>query len=175
MVSAEELGRVVGGEYRCELVEGRIVRMTPVGFQHARIVGHLCELLRRHAEPRRLGFVLPELGVRLAANPDTVRAPDVAFIRRERIPGPPPSGFWNGAPDLAIEVLSPDDRKPDVQGKVDEYLSAGATLVVVIDPELLSATSSRHGQAPVVVGSHDELDLSDVVDGLRIPTSGLFE
>ena len=125
LVTAEELERFPDDDSRCELVAGRVIRMTPVGFQHGKVVARLMFLLSQHLDGRNLGVVLTEVGFKLAAGPDTVRAPDVAVIRQHRIPSPEPKGFWNGPPDLAVEVLSPDDRSGDVREKVEEYLACG--------------------------------------------------
>src|SRR2546428_842720 len=134
LVTAEELEKLPDDGYRYELVEGRVIRMSPVGYLHGKTAVQLIFLLQRHLSGRHLGVAFTELGFKLASNPDTVRAPDVAFIRQDRIPANP-RGFWAGPPDLAVEVLSPDDRPSEVQNKVEEYLRRGVPLVVVIDPE----------------------------------------
>ena len=115
LVTTEELEKFPDDDYRYELVDGRVIRMSPVGFQHGRIVARLCALLVQHVQGRKLGVVATELGFELARHPDTVRAPDVAFIAQDRIPSQEPRGFWKGPPDLAIEVLSPDDRPSEVR------------------------------------------------------------
>ena len=106
LVTAEELEKFPDDDYRYELVEGRVLRMSPVGWQHGRIVIHLATLLNRHVEDRNLGVVVTEVGFKLASNPDTVRGPDLAFVRQERIPAVDLRGFWQGPPDLVVEVLS---------------------------------------------------------------------
>jgi Uma2 family endonuclease len=118
LVTAEELERFPDDGYKYELVEGRVVRMSPVGYLHARTVTRFAFIVERHVRAGDLGDVLVELGVKLASNPDTVRAPDVAFIRRDRIPSPSPRGFWKGVADLAVEVLSPDDKPSETRTKI---------------------------------------------------------
>jgi Uma2 family endonuclease len=91
LVTAEELEKFPDDDFRYELVEGRVLRMTPVGYVHGRIVMRFGSLLEQHVRSQRLGVVLTEVGVKLKSVPDTVRAPDLAFIRRERIPA---SAVW---------------------------------------------------------------------------------
>src|SRR6478672_9366656 len=110
LVTAEELEKFPDDDYRYELVEGRVVRMSPVGYRHGRIVVRIAVLLSGHVERHQLGVVLTDVGFKLASNPDTVRGTDLAFIRQARLPAQDLPGFWEGPPDLVIEVLSPDDR-----------------------------------------------------------------
>jgi len=133
LVTAAELERFPDDDYRYELVEGRLIKMSPVGLEHSHIVAQLMWLLMQYVRPRKLGFIGTELGFKLHSNPDTVRAPDVAFVRAERLPVKRSKRFWTGAPDLAIEVLSPDDRAADVRAKLEEYLGCGTPIVVIVD------------------------------------------
>jgi Uma2 family endonuclease len=167
LVTADELEHYPDDDIRYELVDGRVIRMSPVGFQHGRVVARLLARLEQHTSAHNLGAAMTEVGFKLKAKPDTVRAPDVAFIRRDRIPSPGPRGFWKGAPDLAIEVLSPEDEPADIRSKVNEYLACGVTLVVVLDPDLEIATLLRPGVEHVVVRADGTLDLGDVVDEFR--------
>jgi Uma2 family endonuclease len=133
-------------------------------------------LLDSHVRAGRLPlFVGAEVGFKLASNPDTVRGPDIAVIRRDRVPSPTPRGFVTGPPDLAVEVLSPGDRPGDVQQKVAEYLARGVSLVVVIDPEASTVSVSRGSTAPVVLSDDDILDLGEVVPGFRCSVREIFE
>jgi Uma2 family endonuclease len=112
LVTAEELAKFPDDGYRYELVKGRVVRMSPVSISHGRIVAQVALLLGGHLKQRNLGVLSIDLGCKLESNPDTVRGPDIAFIRQERIPSPEPKGFWNGVPDVAVEVpatLTGDD------------------------------------------------------------------
>jgi Uma2 family endonuclease len=116
-----------------------------------------------------------ESGFTLARNPDTVRGPDVSFVRQDRIPYEGlPKGFWQGAPDLAVEVISPDDRGASLRTKISDYLVRGVVLVVVIDPDKENVTVHRRLAAPVVLCSGDELNLEDVVEGFRCPVGEIF-
>lgn len=175
LVTAAELERFPEDDYRYELAEGRLIRMSPTGFEHSWLVARLMSLLGEHVRSRNLGFVGTELGVKLRSNPDTVRAPDVAFIKADRLPAARPKGFWTGPPDLAIEVLSPDDRAADIRAKTDEYLSAGVPLVVILHPDQASATIHRRDTAPITLRGTDDLDLADVVPGFRCQVKDVFE
>lgn len=174
LVTAEELERFPDDDFRYELVQGRVIRMSPVGYRHGDIVMQFGALLRQHVRARRLGSVVTEVGFKLASNPDTVRAPDLAFLKRERIPTPAPRGFWSGVPDLAVEVLSPDDTPAEIRTRVDEYLAHDVPVVVVIDADAQTATTYRGGRAQVL-GVDDELDLCDVVDGFRCGIREIFD
>jgi Uma2 family endonuclease len=111
----------------------------------------------------------------LARDPDTVRGPDVSFVTRDRLVGISRSHFFEGAPDLAIEILSPSNRPYQMRAKVADYLASGCRLVWVIDPERLSVTTYRAILSPRVLLTDDELDGEDVVPGLRIKVGTIFE
>jgi Uma2 family endonuclease len=176
LITAEELERFPSDDSRCELVAGRIIRMTPVGFQHGRTVANLMFLLRQHLEGRALGVVVTEVGFKLATDPDTVRAPDVAVIHLHRIPSPAPRGFWKGPPDLAMEVLSPEDRPTEILEKVEEYLASGVRLVVTVDPDTRTVMVYRPSRpATCLTGDDAWLDLDDAVPGFRCKLRQIFE
>jgi Uma2 family endonuclease len=175
LVTAGELERFPDDDHRYELVDGRIVRMSPVGYPHGRVVAHLLVLLEQHVRPRNLGETMTEVGFTLRTDPDTVRAPDIAFIRRDRIPAAKPRGFWKGTPDLAAEVLSPDDRPGEIRAKVEEYLRFGVPLVLIIDADEETVTAHRPSAPPTVLTSEAMLDLGDVVSGFRCTVSEIFE
>ena len=99
----------------------------------------------------------------------------MAFIRQERIPSTDPRGFWKGPPDLAIEVLSPDDRPSEIRTKVEEYLAHGVRLVVVLDPDDKTATVFRPATPPLTIDAAGMLDLSDVVAGFTCTVREIFE
>ena len=134
-----------------ELVEGRLVVMSPAGARHGRIVARVSRALSDFVESRRLGFVLAgDVGFVVRRRPDTVRAPDVAFLRADRFPDGLPAEFVEGAPDLAVEVLSPGDRWSGVTGKAREFIAAGATAVWAIDPAAaLARVYTAGGERPL--------------------------
>jgi Uma2 family endonuclease len=174
-VTAGELARFPADDRRYELVEGRLVRMTPVNFLHGRTVIEVAFLLRRHLEQHPNGAIATEVGFLLASDPDTVRAPDLAFVRRERVPPQDERGFFEGPPDLAVEVLSPDDRPAEVRDKVADYLAHGVPLVAVLDPAAKTVTVHRPAGQPVVQsGGDDVLDLSEILPGFRCRLREIF-
>src|SRR5439155_452133 len=117
------------------LVKGVLIVKEPAGYRHGAVAARLAKVLMDYADAQELGQVVAaETGFTLATDPDTVRAPDAAFVRRERLPDPPPAGFARLAPDLVVEVLSPDDRPGEVLAKVADWLSAGTRLGWVVDP-----------------------------------------
>src|SRR5205807_4190515 len=115
--------------FRCELIDGVLIELSPPGGEHAGIASEINGLLREFVKPRGLGRVVGEMGFVLRRDPDTVRAPDVAFIRAEHIP---PTGlgrgFWDGSPDLVIEVISPSNTASEMQGKLRDWIEGGARL-----------------------------------------------
>ena len=176
LVTADELEKLPDDDHRYELVEGRVIRMSPTGAVHGWLVMHFGARLTKHVQSTGIGLVFTELGFRLSSSPDTVRAPDLAFIRRERLADAAlPRGFWQGPPDLAVEVLSPDDRPSDVRTKVAEYLAHGVPLVVVIDPDARTVTTHRRSVPPLTLGTADLLDLDDVVPGFGCRIREIFE
>src|SRR5215207_7816780 len=115
LLTADDLLRLPDDGQRHELVQGELRTMAPTGAEHTVITSELHWWLAQYVRAQYLGQITAaEGGFRIATNPDTVLAPDVAFIRRERLITPPPPGYWPFAPDLAAEVLSPSDRSRDV-------------------------------------------------------------
>ena len=176
LVTAEELPAIVArDDYRYELVAGRVIRMRPPGWQHGVIVVRLLELLAGHVRDRRLGAVVTEVGFKLRSNPDTVRGPDISFVRENRLPAEKKLDYWSGAPDLAIEVLSPGNTPRDISARVSDYLSTGVSEVVVIDPAAETVTRHRAGQRSQVILRGGELDLDDVLPGFRCAVNDILE
>jgi Uma2 family endonuclease len=155
---------------RAELVAGEVLLMTGTGGQHGQIAMAIGMLLAQHVRTHRLGVVFAaETGFVLFRVPDTVRCPDASFVSAARLPGDVPRTRIEGAPDLAVEVLSPDDRAIEVEEKVAQHLAAGARLVWVINPKLRSATVYAPDASPQVLHEHDPLDGGDVVPGFSCP------
>jgi Uma2 family endonuclease len=175
LVTAEELERMPEDDYRYELVRGRLIRMSPAAPLHGRVAMAFGMLLGAHVKARNLGVVFPEVGFKLAFNPDTVRAPDMAFVSRTRMPRWDVRGFYKGPPDLAVEVLSPDDRPADVRDKVDDYLTHGTPIVLVLDPDEQSVTAHRRFMQPLELTTDDTLDLNDIVPGFRCRVGEIFD
>lgn len=176
LVTAEELERYPEDDHRYELVDGRLVAMSPMGYWHGRTVVRLAARLEQHLAGRSDGVVVTEVGFVLARHPDTVRAPDLAFVRRDHIPAPDARGFLQGTPDLAVEVASPEDRPGALRARANEYLSRGVLVVLVIDPDERTATLFRRlGPALILTHEDDVLEIEDVVDGFRCRLGELFD
>jgi Uma2 family endonuclease len=168
LLEASDLGR-------CELLRGELVMMTPAGFEHGAIAGNLFLPLGNFVKERRLGIVMgTETGFQIAQDPDTVRAPDVGFVCADRVRGVLPRGFFPGAPDLAVEVVSPSDRRAAVLAKVQDWLAAGCRAVWLVDPaERTVSIHDNRGQVRTLSVS-DELTGGDVVPGFRLPVAEIF-
>jgi len=177
LITADELLRLPNDGFRHELVLGELRTMAPTGSDHGDqesvFDGSLGVFVRSH----KLGRVLVgEPGFLLTTNPDTVRAPDVAFLRRDRTPDPRSvPGFYPGAPDLAVEVISPNDRYTEVDEKVAEWLEHGVQLVFVVNPRRRTVAIHRPGQPMRTAGMDDVLSGEDVVPGWSLAVRNLFE
>ena len=178
VMTAEELIRLpMGMGKRYELVRGELKTMTPAGFEHGEIAMELGERLKAYVRAKKLGTVpAAETGYRLRTNPDTVRAPDVSFVSRARREGAGKvKGYFPGAPDLAVEVVSPDDTAAEVKTKVSEYFEAGAKLVWIIYPDTREVVVFRSARESSVLSAEDTLDGGEVVPGFACPVAELFE
>jgi len=166
LMTADELLRTRYADKRVELVRGIPVVREPAGYQHGAITARLSKLLMDHVDSRTLGSVLAaETGFKLLTDPDTVRAADIAFIRRARLPDPRTRGYPALAPDLVVEVLSPGDRPGETLAKVADWLNAGTALVWVIDPDRGVARVYRADGSETLVTRDETLDGEEVVPG----------
>ena len=144
LIAADELLRI-SAKGRYELIRGELVEMAPAGARHGDIAMLIGWRLSEYVMGNRLGKVFAaETGFRLACDPDTVRAPDVAFVSKDHLPpGELPTGYLDVAPDLVVEVVSPSDAAGDVQAKVEDWLRAGTRLVWVVYPDTQTVTAYR--------------------------------
>lgn len=161
---------------RCELIRGVLRMMSPAGFEHGDIEITIAAALRQFVRKHKLGKVLGgDTGFLIEQNPDTVRAPDVAFVTTERIAGRRIRGYFSGAPDLAVEVNSPNDRPGEVLQKAGQWLSTGTQVVWVVDPEQQTVTI-HHVREPLrVLSRHDTLSCPSLLPGFELPLSEVFE
>jgi len=174
-MTADDLLDLPDDGFRYELVEGDLRKMPPPGRRHGRIIMNLSTPLDQYVRAQRLGEVYAEIGYMLATNPDTVLAPDLSFLQQERLAGADPDRpYWVGAPDLAVEVVSPSDRYSEVNEKVARWLAAGTRLVWVIDPRRQQVAVHRAPQAVTNLTAMDALDGGDVVPGWTLPVRELF-
>ncbi len=162
--------------FRYELVAGELQMMSPAGFEHGVVVSRLGRRLGDFIEENALGETTgAETGFLIATNPDTVLAPDLAFVRANRILDKDlPRTYWPGAPDLAVEVKSPNDRAAEVLIKVGRWLAAGSQAVWMIDPVTRTAVvHTAKGPSPTLRAS-DLLEGGEVVPGFRCLLRELF-
>jgi Uma2 family endonuclease len=162
---------------RLELVEGRVIEHMPVGERHGAIAAELALALGSFVKRHRLGRLDLETAYRVARNPDTVLAPDLAFRAADRIQGPPSDRYVDGAPTLAIEIMSPEDREADVARKIQAYLDAGASRVWIVRPRNRTITVHRPGGDAHTYTERDTLASDDAafpVPGFELPLAALF-
>ncbi|MDQ6653018.1 MAG: Uma2 family endonuclease [Acidobacteriota bacterium] len=176
LMTADELLAMPDDGFVYELIKGELIKMSPPGHEHGLVTMNLAGPLYDYAKKKGLGQVYAaETGFQIEQNPDTVRAPDVAFVRRERIEkAGSVQGYWIGAPDLAVEVLSPSDIVRRVEGKVAQWLKSGARTVWVVSPKMHTVTVYRSLIEIVVLTENDTLDGGDVVPGFQIPIGEIF-
>lgn len=174
LLTAEDLEQMGSSGHQFELARGRLVPVNPPNHEHGRIALDVGAELRQFVRAHSLGYVVVESGYTLARQPDTVRGPDVSFVRKGRPDYPPTHGFAAGAPELAVEVRSPDDAIADLLTKATEYLDAGAELVWVIDPADATVRVLRPRADVVILRRADALDGGTTVPGFRLPLDELF-
>ena len=177
LMTADELLRLPRGTWRHELVGGALRRMTPAGHIHGMIAARVGARLLPFVEEHRLGEVYAaETGFLLRRSPDTVRAPDAAFVRRERLAAMTlqPEGYFPGPPDFAVEVLSPSDTDRDVRAKIVDWLDCGCQAVLVLDPTDRTARVHRPGRAAESFTSQDLVGIPELLPGWSLNLADLF-
>jgi len=179
-VTAEELAELsslanLRGE-RIELIEGEVRTMSPGGYAHGAVIGELTILLGHYVKTHKLGLIAgAETGFILRRNPDTVRAPDLAFIRQERIDEHGiPLSYWPGAPDLAVEVVSFNDTLKEVDAKARAWIAAGVSLVWVANPRSRAISEYRGDGTVRELAANAELNGHEVVPGFCCRVDQLF-
>jgi Uma2 family endonuclease len=179
LLTADEFVRQYGGETCVELVRGQVVRYPMPGGPHGLIAGNVTAILHNFVREHSLGRVFSNdtfTRTRTKETTSTVRGPDVAFVSFARMPkGPVPAGPLPVPPDLAIEVRSPTDRIPQLSSKATEYLDAGVTVVLVLDPDTESVAIYRENELPIRMHNGEELTLPDVLPGFAVPVKKFFE
>ena len=176
MTAAELLAMREDGFHRRELVKGELITMAPAGAEHGAIGITAAIRFGVFVEQHDLGRLFnSDTGFIIGTDPDTVRAPDVSFVRKERIPADGlPKGFFPGAPDLAVEVISPSDSYTEVVEKVAQLLEAGTQLVVLIDPRTRTVELHHRNGEISRFAEADTLTLGDVLPGFGYPIAELF-
>ena len=170
-MTADELLQLPDDGMRYELVEGELRKMSPSGARHGRVAAEIVGSLIAHMKRQRTGAIYSsETGFRISRKPDTVRAPDAAFVRSERVIDT--AGFFDGPPDAAFEVVSPGDTYTEIEEKTLAWLRAGTKVVIVVDPRTKTARIHRTGGAS---NAEDVIEIEDVIPGWRLPLAELFE
>jgi Uma2 family endonuclease len=175
LVTADEL-LAMGDIGRCELIYGELVMMSPAGAEHGVVAMRLGGFIREFVEREKLGLVFAaETGFKLETDPDMVRAPDASFVRKERVRGSVPKGFFPGAPDLAVEVVSPDDTRRAVGEKVSCWLAHGTRAVWVADPAKMTVAVHHTGEKPIVFSLRQTLTDDHVPPGFELSLKRVFQ
>ena len=159
----------------CELVDGRIVPMTPTAWKHGRIELRLAARLDHFVASRGLGWVMTgEVGIYTRRDPDRVRGADIVFLSGARAPEEPSPGYLDTAPDLVAEIVSPSDRWQDVRQKIEEYFSIGVEQVWIVEPEnrlvvvySSSTVATRYSEQDILLGT-------GAVTGFQLAVGDLF-
>ena len=159
-----------------ELVRGQVTELVPPGGRHGAIAAVVATLLRSWAKRAGGGYVGVEAGYVLARGPDTVRAPDVSYVRADRIPsGGVPEGFWDLAPDLAVEIVSPGESAEQVREKVCDFLHAGTPLVWTLYPRTGQVIVHTPDGIARTCGREEMLEFGELLPGFRCTVAELFE
>jgi Uma2 family endonuclease len=175
-MTADDLLRMPNDGFRYELVKGELRKMAPAGHEHGRVAVRFTWRLAQHVETKNLGAVYAaETGFLIATNPDTVRAPDVAFVSRKRLDEVGKvGGYWPGAPDLAVEVVLPGDTYNEVEEKAIEWLEAGALIVLALNPRKSTVTVYRSLSDITILNEDATLDLNDIIHGFQVVVKDIF-
>ncbi|HYE17643.1 MAG TPA: Uma2 family endonuclease [Tepidisphaeraceae bacterium] len=175
-ITADELF-AMGDIGRCELIYGKLVMMSPAGSQHGFVAARIGRILGQFVEDHGLGYTFAaETGFKIETGPDLVRAPDASFVRAERLPdGLPPRGYLDGVPDLAVEVVSPEDKKREVAEKVNMWLAHGTISCWVADPKARTVTVHRTGQREIRLAGDDVLRDEPTLPSFAIAVSQFFK
>ena len=178
LLTADDLLRLSSDGVRGELIRGALIETMPAGLRHGQIAGRLTVRLGSFIESRRLGvYSTSDSGVRLERDPDTVREPDVAFFSAEKIPlDADIPGYAEVAPDLVVEIVSPNDRRAEVNDKALMWLRYGVRIVWVVRPEerLSLIDVHRDGHPVAALGESESLDGLDVLPGFSCPVREVF-
>ena len=175
LLTAEDLLTLSRPNKRTELIRGRLAVRDPAGARHGSVAMRIGYRITAHVEAHELGRVYAAgTGFKIGSNPDTVRAPDVAFVTKSRLPAVEPLGYPESAPDLAVEVLSHDDHPADTLEKVAHWLKAGVKLVWLLNTLRRNGRVYRAGGGETLLDTADVLDGEDVLPGFRCRLEDLW-
>jgi Uma2 family endonuclease len=162
--------------FRHELINGEVIRMPSPGYPHGRIVVRLTAPLAQFVWDHGLGEVLNDAGWKLTSSPDTVLGPDISFITKQRLKQGPPiiEGYWDGPPDLAVEVLSPSERPGMVQARILSLFGYGVKQLWIVNPKHSTVVVYRSPSDSITFSGSDELEADDILPGFRISLDRIF-
>jgi Uma2 family endonuclease len=175
-MTAEEFWRLPGSDKCRELVRGEVIELPLPGAQHGATTGSFAALLLAWVKRGGGGYAGVIAGYILARNPDTVRIPDVSYARQERIPETGiPEGFWELAPDVAVEVISPSETADEVREKVRDYLSAETALVLTVYPRTREVIAHTPDGLARTFGPEAILAFPEILPGFTCSITELFD
>ena len=177
LLTADDLMRLSSQGVRGELIRGVLYETMPTGRQHGKVLGKLTIRMGAFIESRALGTIeVGDVGVRLERNPDTVRAPDVAFFSTEKAPLPELAArYAEEVPDLLAEIVSPNDTARELREKAEVWLGFGVGLVWVVNPDTRTVDVHRRGLPITVLTDQDLLDGLDILPGFTCAVSDIFD
>ncbi len=174
LLTADELERMpVDDTAQTELDEGELITMPPAGWEHGDIGADLTIILGSFVKKHRLGKVVGA-GTGFRLGNDTVRAPDIAFVRQQRLDAVESQGFARGAPDLAVEIFSPSDSVRQLMRKVKQYFAAGCHTVWIVYPERQEIQVLEASGLDRLLVKGDQLESSELLPGFAVPVADLF-
>ncbi len=159
----------------CELVEGELVLMSPTKLHHGKLEYRLSKLIGDFVEAHNLGDIsVGEVGIYTQRNPDTVRAADVVFISHAQYERSATGDFFTAAPELVVEILSPNDRWSEVRQKLREYFGIGVRVVLVVDAKESVIELYRSPTDVQEFRPGDILTMEEILPGFALPVARLF-
>jgi len=175
ITTADELLNAPSDLGRCELVRGELLMMTPAKGRHGAIAMKIGRLLLNFLEGRDLGEVFDSsTGFVVSRNPDTVRAPDVSFLASERLKQQDLDAFLEGAPDIAVEVLSPSNTQAEMDERMSDFFEANCRVVWIVDPLRRSIIVHRPDASPVILAENDTLTEEELLPGFSLVVRDVF-
>ena len=175
LMTAEEFMELPRGEFRHELINGELITMPVPGIPHGRMQARLVVPLSQFVWDNDLGEVFGEAGFQLTVDPDTVLGPDACFISKQRLQGAGEvRGFWQGPPDLAVEILSPSDRPSMVNRRITSWFGYAVRHLWIVNEKNCTVTSYRSPSDATTLSESDNLEAQDLLPGFTLSLDRIF-